>query len=80
MKTKLFKNKSEDEVKELKQNFLHALPTRKALIKVLEEEVESAVSEMTQGKPNTTNNWTLTQVALVENIRAYRKLITLLEG
>lgn len=79
MKTRFFKGLNEDDKKELEQQHNSCSRYRKQLVKVLNEDVDDLVEDMTKDEHYDAPNWQLVQADRLAQIKAYKKIISLFE-
>ena len=78
MKSNLAAGLSDDDKKEMEREFASCHRLRKQIIKVLEANEKSLVSQMVSSEEVDGFNWQLSQVQKISEIRSNRKLIGLL--
>lgn len=79
MITKLLKGLSAEAKAELKANYIESLVFRKALVKMLNEEIEALQADMTKDEHLHSPNWSLIQADRIAQIKTKKKIISLLQ-
>ena len=79
MKTRITDGLTEDDASSMKYEFEKALRFRQRLAELLQKDIEASVVNMTKEEHFDNPSWALVQADRVAQIKAYRKIIALLE-
>lgn len=80
MKTSLTKGMDEREKEEFKAQFINSYPVRSKYIEVLEEKIKGIYKEMLEEDISSSPSWPISQASKLAEVRALRKIISLLEN
>lgn len=78
MKAKLLQALDATQQSDLKENFIHSKPLRVRLIETLEREIETMHASMRDEEWWSSPNWDKIQADRIAQIKAYKKVISLL--
>jgi hypothetical protein len=79
MKTSILVGLEDDEKKEIEREYASCLRFRKQVISMLERDIDILVSQLVDNEEVGQPNWEVSQINKTSEIRAKRKLISLLK-
>jgi hypothetical protein len=79
MKTSILVGLEDDEKKEIEREYVSCLRFRKQVISMLERDIDILVAQLVDNEEVGQPNWEISQINKTSEIRAKRKLISLLK-